>query len=182
MKTPKLCHWYFFIVKLGLISDLFMVCLLLTLSMLLLNKICPIAHILRRLHIPVETGGELNVHKFYNRSFRVLSPGKLLYENRKNSFLGKSQNYYTTVPRQEKRQQAKSLWQKNLFSSKYALLTKTLYLLALLLIIVISILVACSKQRLFLYWSFPKTLRSTNPSSYPYVLTTFVYHWLCLQD
>ena len=56
-----------FIAKLGLISHLVLVYLLLTFNMLLLNNICSIAQFLGFVHIPQETGSILNVHKSYER-------------------------------------------------------------------------------------------------------------------
>ena len=56
-----------FIAKLGLISHLVLVYLLLTFNMLLVNNICSIAQFLGFVHIPQETGSILNVHKSYER-------------------------------------------------------------------------------------------------------------------
>ena len=69
IKTQKYVSDVLFIVKLGLISHLVFVYLLLILSMFLFNKICSKAQVLRLLHMPLETGRELNVHKSYKRSF-----------------------------------------------------------------------------------------------------------------
>ena len=55
--------------KLGLISHLVLVFLLLNLSMLLQNKLCSIAQVSMILYIPLETGRKLNVHKSFKRLF-----------------------------------------------------------------------------------------------------------------
>ena len=51
-----------FIAKLRLLSYL-------VLAYLLFNEICSIASVLRVLHIPLEIGLQLDIHKFYKHSF-----------------------------------------------------------------------------------------------------------------
>ena len=65
MKTQKLRQRCFFIIKVELISQFALVYLLLTSSMLLLNRICLIAQVFRLFHIPHDTGRKLNLHKSY---------------------------------------------------------------------------------------------------------------------
>ena len=77
--------------------------LLLTLSILLFDKICLITQVLRDLYILLETGRKLGVPKSYKGLFQVLSRGGL-----QNNILGKSRDYNTTISRQEKRQQPKN--------------------------------------------------------------------------
>ena len=74
--------------------------------MLLFNKICSTAQVLRLFHILLNTGRKLNVDKSYKRSFEVPCPGGLLYESKKNIFWGC--NYNTTISHQENCQQAES--------------------------------------------------------------------------
>ena len=54
--------------------------------MLLFNKICSTAEVLRLFHILLNTGRKLNVDKSYKRSFEVPCPGGLLYESKKIFF------------------------------------------------------------------------------------------------
>ena len=71
--------------------------------MLLLNNIRSIAQVLKLHHIPLETERKLYVRKSYKRSSEVLSLGGMQY-----NFFGKSQDYNTTMPYQEKFQRAES--------------------------------------------------------------------------
>ena len=66
-----------FIVKLGLISHLVLMDLLLTLMV----------RILRLFHIPLENWNMLNVHKSCKRSFWILCPGELQFKKYKRMFL-----------------------------------------------------------------------------------------------
>ena len=78
-----------FIIKLGLLSHPILLYfflelrMLLSLSMLLPYKICLIAQVFRLLHMLLETGCKLNIHKSYERSFYVLCTRRLLYESTK---------------------------------------------------------------------------------------------------
>ena len=79
--------------------------LLLTLGLLLLNKICLTAYVFKLLHILQETGRKLNVHKYYKSSMS----GKIACCMKvQNNVFGKSHDYNTTMSRQEKRQRAGS--------------------------------------------------------------------------
>ena len=89
-------------VKLRLISHLVLVYSLLTLNLLLFYKICSVAQVLSLLHMHQQTGRKqslINVHfKFYVQGNCYM---ELQY------IFSKSQNYNTTMSRQEKRQRAK---------------------------------------------------------------------------
>ena len=120
-----------FIVKFGMISHLVLVYLLLTLSMLLFN--CLIVKDLRVFHmLKICCANQLT--GFYMRATLVFNGLRWTYislinvhfkfcihgdcnMNIQNNVFGKSQDYNTTIPLQEKRQRAESqlkeVWQKS---------------------------------------------------------------------
>ena len=113
--------------------------------MLLFNKIFSIAQVLRLLHIPhvIRTYLSLkNVH------FKFYVPGYCSMKIQ-NYVLGKSQDYYTTMPHQEN-SQLKVSWMNSLTKKSYtfnsALITEVPYVLALLRTIIRTISVTCSRH------------------------------------
>ena len=70
--------------------------------MLLFNKICSIAHVLRLLYVLPETGRKFNI--YMNVHFKFYTQGITVWKYKIN-FFGKSQGYNKTMSRQEKHQQ-----------------------------------------------------------------------------
>ena len=75
--------------------------------MLLFNKISLIEQVLRLLHISHQTGRNLTVHRFINVHFKFYVQ-KYCCMKMQNNVSGKSQDYYTTMSHQEKRQPVES--------------------------------------------------------------------------
>ena len=139
--------------------------LLSILSMLLFNKICSIAHVLRLLYVLPETGRKFNI--YMNVHFKFYTQGITVWKY-KTTFLGKVRIII-------KQCHAK----KNISKLKFSLrkpLTKKSSLLQLPTPHQSTVSAGSIKNyhRLFLYSSCLKRLRSTNLSSYPHV------YWLLL--
>ena len=125
-----------------MISNLFLVYLLLTLSTLLLNKTSSVAQVLRFFHIPLETGRRLKVHKSHKRSFfKFYVLGDCCMRNQ-NNVLEKCQDYNKTIHVKLKVNVLKIKWRESLTRKP-------------------SLFKARSRHILFLHLSSLKPLRST---------------------
>ena len=101
-------------------------------------------------------------------------------------FLGKLRNIIQRCHHvKENVNELKVSWRKSLTKKILTLPTKHSSLkdiLSLLRTIARTILVTCSRRRLFLHLNCLKSLRGTYLLPYPHVLTTFVYHCLCSRE
>ena len=89
IKSQNLCQWRCFDCQPWTDFTFFKVYLLLTLIMLLSNKV------LRYRHVALETARKLNIHKSYEHSVYALWLGMLLYENTNWRFWEKSGLQYS---------------------------------------------------------------------------------------
>ena len=157
------------VVKLGLISHLVLGYSLLTLSMLLLIKICSIAQDLKLLHFSGKQHVNWTYISFINVHFKFSIQADCRIK-RQNNVFGKSQDYYATMPRHRKTSTSWKLVEGSTWQKKSSLLTKVKYVLALLRTIIRTILVTCFKP-----------LRSI-PIMLPQYADYFFYHCLCFWE